>query len=80
MGCLSYNRKGPCHCWTPETAKERKIANIEIEKLNEKLEQIMKEQWELILSNRMKRLFFFFLVYLKVLCSPRDYEDLFRGN
>ena len=30
--------------------------------------------------NTLFFLFFFILVYLKVLCSPRDYEDILRGN
>ena len=26
-GCYSYDRKGPCHIWTPETAQEKKLAD-----------------------------------------------------
>jgi len=25
-GCFSYNRKGPCHCWAPETKAEKEQA------------------------------------------------------
>ena len=46
-GAFSYDLKGPCHCWTPETAQERAIAAKAIEKLNDELEPVMKEQWEL---------------------------------
>ena len=53
-GAFSYDSKGPCHCWTPETSQERAAATKAIEKLNEELELVMKEQWEL--SNGMRRL------------------------
>ncbi|KAH7471808.1 hypothetical protein FOMA001_g12984 [Fusarium oxysporum f. sp. matthiolae] len=39
-GAFSYDKKGPCHCWKPETKNEKKVAD-------EALEPIMKEQWEL---------------------------------
>ena len=53
-GCFTYDKKGPCHCWLPETAQEKKQAQKDIEKLNKKLEPIAKEQWEL--STGMSRL------------------------
>lgn len=53
-GCFSYEKKGPYHCWCPETAQEKQQATKTIDKLNEELEPIMKEQWEL--STAMKRL------------------------
>ncbi|RKK21229.1 hypothetical protein BFJ67_g17394 [Fusarium oxysporum f. sp. cepae] len=44
---FSYDKKGPCHCWGPETAKERKDANLMLEELNAELEPVMREQREL---------------------------------
>ena len=46
-GCFSYNKKGPCHIWQPETAAERKKAQAVIDKLNKELEPRMREEWEL---------------------------------
>ncbi len=46
-GCFTYDKKGPCHCWLPETKKEKEDAEKEIEKLNADLEPIMRENWEL---------------------------------
>jgi transposase len=46
-GCFSWDQKGPCHIWKPETKKER-IANDKIlTKLNKELELIMRAEWEL---------------------------------
>lgn len=53
-GAFSYEKKGPCYCWAPETAKEKKAAVEVIEKMNKELEPICREQWEL--SNGMRRL------------------------
>jgi transposase len=53
-GCFSYEQKGPCHCWGPETAQQKRDAEKEIDEMNEALEAYMKEQWEL--STGMKRL------------------------
>jgi transposase len=53
-GCFTYDKKGPCHCWGPETPREKKEAKEEIERLNEELEPLMKKEWEL--QNGMKRL------------------------
>ena len=46
-GCFSYDKKGPFHIWKPETAAERKKADKKIAKLNEELEPLMREEWEL---------------------------------
>jgi hypothetical protein len=46
-GSFTYEKKGPCHCWCPETAQEKKMAEEEIEKLNEELEPAARHQWEL---------------------------------
>lgn len=53
-GSFSYDRKGPGHCWLPETAAEKREAKTTIEKLNEELEPIMSEEWEL--STGIRRL------------------------
>jgi len=46
-GCFSYDKKGPCHSWAPETAQQKKAAEEEIAKLNEELESTAQEEWEL---------------------------------
>ncbi|KAK2468579.1 hypothetical protein H9L39_19738 [Fusarium oxysporum f. sp. albedinis] len=46
--------RGPCHFWGPETAKERKEAEVAIKAMNEALEPVMKELWEL--ENGIRRL------------------------
>ncbi|KAK6857764.1 hypothetical protein PG995_005463 [Apiospora arundinis] len=53
-GCFTYNRKGPCHAWGPETAAQRKAANAAIAALNEELELVKQAEWEL--ENGMERL------------------------
>jgi hypothetical protein len=32
-GCFSYDKKGPCHIWKPETKTERAAAQKEIERV-----------------------------------------------
>jgi hypothetical protein len=46
-GCFTYEKKGPCHCWTPETKQEKEQAVKHIDKLNVELEPLMREKWEL---------------------------------
>lgn len=53
-GCFSYDTKGPCHCWAPESAQDRRLAEAYIERLNEELEPAAKAQWEL--NTQMARL------------------------
>ena len=53
-GCFSYDQKGPCHVWRPETAQEKRQAALQIEEMNQALEPLMREQWEL--TTGMKRL------------------------
>ncbi|KAJ0127189.1 Uncharacterized protein HZ326_29705, partial [Fusarium oxysporum f. sp. albedinis] len=53
-GAFSYDKKGPCHCWGPETVKEREKSKLMIAALNEELEPIMRDEWEL--SNGIRRL------------------------
>lgn len=53
-GSFSYDKKGPCHVWKPETARERAESERAIEKLNEEIEPLMKEMWEI--ENGVRRL------------------------
>ena len=46
-GCFTYDKKGPCHIWTPETKQEKEEAQKAIESMNKDLEPILKEEWEL---------------------------------
>ena len=46
-GCFSYDFKGPCHIWVPETLKEQKEAAEVLDKLNKEIEPKLKEDWEL---------------------------------
>jgi hypothetical protein len=43
-GCFTYEKKGPCHCWTPETKQEKEEAARKIDELNEELEPLMREK------------------------------------
>lgn len=45
--CFSYDKKGPCHIWKPETIKARKKADEVLTKLNRELEPTMRLRWEL---------------------------------
>lgn len=53
-GCYTYDLKGPCHCWGPETAQEKKAADEAIDALNCMAEPALREQWEL--STQLQRL------------------------
>jgi transposase len=53
-GSFSYDKKGPCYCWRPETAVEKRLAEEELEAMNKALEPAAKEAWEL--SMTMSRL------------------------
>lgn len=53
-GSFSYEKKGPCHCWLPETAAEKREAEAAINAINEDLEPRLREQWEL--STRLARI------------------------
>ena len=53
-GCFSWDKKGPCHIWTTETAHERKEADKELIQLNEALEPALKAEWEI--STAMRRM------------------------
>lgn len=53
-GCFTYDSKGPCHIWHPETAQEQKDAEKDLEAINAELEPIMREEWEL--ETKMRRL------------------------
>ncbi|EKJ68815.1 hypothetical protein FPSE_11007 [Fusarium pseudograminearum CS3096] len=44
---FSYDKKGPCHCWSPETKKEKADSIVIIDALNKQLEPEKKSAWEL---------------------------------
>ena len=45
--CFTFDKREPCHCWTPETKQEKEEAANKIEELNKELELLMREKWEL---------------------------------
>ena len=47
-GSFSYDKKGPCHIWKPETAQEKKIADAELAEMNAAREPECQEKWELV--------------------------------
>ncbi|KAI1520645.1 HTH-Tnp-Tc3-2 domain containing protein [Pyrenophora tritici-repentis] len=51
-GCFSYDKKGPCYFYQPETKAEREDAACRIEQLNAELEPLQREEWELSESMR----------------------------
>ncbi|KAI1507950.1 Core histone H2A/H2B/H3/H4 [Pyrenophora tritici-repentis] len=51
-GCFSYDKKGPCHVYQPETKAEKEDAARRIEQLNAELEPLQREEWELLESMR----------------------------
>jgi transposase len=53
-GCFTYDKKGPLHIFTPETAQQKKLAEQQIALLNEKLEPQYQQEWEL--NMKMNRL------------------------
>jgi transposase len=46
-GSFSYEKKGPCHCYMPETKKEKDQAEKKILEMNTILEPILRTEWEL---------------------------------
>ncbi|KAI1514453.1 hypothetical protein KJE20_07590 [Pyrenophora tritici-repentis] len=52
-GCFSYDKKGLCHVYQPETKTEKEDAAQKIEQLNAELKPIQREEWEL--SESMRR-------------------------
>lgn len=46
-GSFTYDKKGPCHIWGPETKQEKEAAEKAIAELNEIYEPICRERWEL---------------------------------
>ena len=45
--CFTYDQKGPCHIWQPETKQEKEESKRVLEEMNEELEPVLREQWEL---------------------------------
>lgn len=54
QGCFTYNKKGLCYYYILETKQEKRDAEIEIAIINEELELILREEWELV--NGMQRM------------------------
>ena len=52
QGCFSWDKKGPCHIWTKETAGERKKADKELEELNKVFKESLRTEWELSIGVR----------------------------
>lgn len=53
-GCFTYDKKGPCHVWEPETQSSKDKARRFITKWNRDNEQRLKDEWELTTGlNRM---------------------------
>ena len=46
-GSFSYEKKGPCHCYTLETTQEKKKAEEAIQKINNSLKPVLRTEWEL---------------------------------
>jgi hypothetical protein len=55
-GSFTYDRQGPCHIWTRETAQEKKAAEQELAEINSLLEPKAKKEWELLLEQRRSNL------------------------
>ena len=54
-GSFSYDKKGPCHIWLPESAQDKKIAEKELALINQRNEAACREEWELTTGlQRMK--------------------------
>lgn len=51
-GCFSYDKKGPFHIWSKETAAEKKQATKELDEINEAIEKDCKLEWELFTGMR----------------------------
>ena len=52
-GCFSYDLKGPCHCWAPETKKEKEEAEKFLQEMNQILEPLKRAEWELKTATRL---------------------------
>ena len=51
-GAFSYDKKGPCHIWRPETAQEKKTAEKELAEMNTAREPEFRQKWELVSGMR----------------------------
>jgi hypothetical protein len=49
-GCFSYDRKGPCHIWYPETKAVRAAADKDLAVFNKAIEPIAQAECELEIS------------------------------
>lgn len=52
-GCFTYDKKGACHTWRPETVKEKEAADKVLQALNANVEAEARTQWELQLVYRV---------------------------
>lgn len=43
-GCFTWDKKGPCHIWKAETAKEKRIAKAKIDQMNKEKEPVDREK------------------------------------
>lgn len=46
-GCFSYNKKGPCHIWIPETSQAKKNAEKELAIINREREAKARREWDI---------------------------------
>lgn len=53
-GSFTWDKKGPCHVWTPETTQMRTAAQRHVDELNKEREPRLQAEWEL--RNDMNRL------------------------
>lgn len=51
-GSFTYDFKGPCHIWRPETKKEKSLAIKDLEIINSAIELEAKSDWELDMQMR----------------------------
>ncbi len=45
-GCFTYDEKGACHIFRPETAQEKKIAEEVLKEINTRNEPLCRARWE----------------------------------
>jgi transposase len=55
-GSFSYDKKGPCHIWLPETSQSKKNAETELTIINREREADCKAAWELETAMRRMQL------------------------
>ncbi len=53
LGCFSYDKKGPSHCWLPETTQGKRDIEKEMDRLNNEIKPTLRTTQEI---NRVRRL------------------------